>query len=249
MVLNTSPPWHGRCDITIVPGGIWLTAAGPSAAQILDSLRSTSESRPKQAKPLAKPIPVPELNRSVQLAAKPLARGYTGQIEDFQTDYIALLDFLRNDAFTFEELGNTCTTLFFDQAEDRLVAFCSTKCSSLRVTDNRILTLCPSVEIAILCVDNRYRYKGIGQGIIQYLKTTIAALRRSVGVQLITLFAVPDAIDFYLLCGFSKVGKGMKILKEPIHQDCTPMYFALPKIDIEARKLIKKQKPGSGISP
>lgn len=49
------------------------------------------------------------------------------------------MKFLQTDAFLYEEMGNTCTILFFENNASELVEFCSTKCSSLKIKESKIL--------------------------------------------------------------------------------------------------------------
>ena len=181
---------------------------------------------------LSKPIRLNALKRLITLINKPLSHDYDSQIAKFKSFYTPLLHFLKNDAFHYEKLGNTCTSLFFDQETSALVAFCSTKCSSLKVKGNTILSLCPSVEIAALCVDDKYRYQGIGQAILHHVLHQIQTIRNVVGVQLITLFAVPPAVDFYKKFGFKKLGTVGKTLYAAAHQRCVPMYVEVPQKEI-----------------
>lgn len=178
---------------------------------------------------LAAPIYISELMRSVKLVSRPLTYGVEKHIAAFKSHNTYLLDFLRMDAMKLEEKGNTCTTLFFDKDSDTLVAFCSTKCSTVKVKGISVIpALRPTVEIALLCVDDRYRYKGIGQTILGYVLTEVKKIRQKVGIELITLFAIPAAVEFYKKNNFKELKGGVKIFHAPVHQKCTPMYLTLP---------------------
>ena len=146
----------------------------------------------------------------------------------FETAYTPLLQFLKTESFKYEAMGNTRTTLFFDEDTDQLVAFCATKCSSIKTMGDSIFSLCPTLEIAVLCVDNRFRYMGIGQSIFDHLFQQIYHIKRRTGLQLVTLFAIPDAVAFYQKLNFRKLSKSMKILYSPVHKGCVPMYYPLP---------------------
>ncbi len=39
---------------------------------------------------------------------------------------------------------------------------------------------------------------------------------------------MPDAVDFYLKCGFKKIGAAGKVLPAAAHSGCVPLYIPLP---------------------
>ena len=226
------------CEMTAIPGGIMECARSQAALTILgdfETLNNGNFDLPQKATHLSSPIQIDALNRSVTLIPKPLSHEHDNQIMIFKSAYTPLLQFLKADTFAYEEAGNTCTTLFFDEDDNKLVAFCSTKCSSLKIKGGKIRSLCPSVEIAALCVDDKYRYMGIGQAIFNHTIQQIYKIKKMVGVQLVTLFAIPDAVAFYQKLNFHKLAKGMKIFYSPAHERCVPMYLALPRTNIDKR--------------
>jgi GNAT superfamily N-acetyltransferase len=220
-------------EMTAIPGGIIEWVDSQAAASILEGLPIVSSVSPKSLRDLpllTDPIKIDTLN--LTLTYKPLSYEYQKQIMSFNSAYTPLLQFLQTDAFLYEEIGNTCTTLFFESNANELVGFCSTKCSSLKVKGRKIISLCPSVEVAALCIDDHYRYLGIGQAIFNHTIQQIYKIQTIVGVQLITLFALPEAAAFYQKFGFRKLEKGMKVLYTSVHECCIPMYFPLPHIPI-----------------
>lgn len=206
----------------------WEMTAVPGELIECTGSRALLESRPL---PLLSGVS----KQAVVLTAKPLSPKYAIPIKKFKSAYPPLAYFLHEEAFAHDEMGNTCTTLFFDKSNDQLAAFCSTKCSSLKIKGNDILTLCPSIEIAVLCVDDRYRYFGVGHAVFEHLLRKIAKIRQWVGVQLITLFAIPDAVNFYQQLNFRRLSEEMKILYATAHKGCIPMYFPLPGIIADKR--------------
>ena len=216
------------CEMTAVPGGIMDCIRSETIIGTSDSFLALNNSSFNFTKaPLSFPIQIAAFNRSVTLTAKPLSYHYEHQIMSFKSACTPLLRFLKTDAFTYEEAGNTCTTLFFDEDDNKLVAFCSIKCSSLKVKGGKLLNLCPSVEIAVLCVDDQYRYMGIGQAIITHTLQQIYKIKKIVGVQFVTLFALPDAVAFYQKLNFHKLSKIVKIFYALGHEGCIPMYLPL----------------------
>lgn len=226
------------CEMTAIPGGIMECARNQAAIAILGDFATLNNDNfdfMERDTHLFSPIQIDALSRSVTLTSNPLSHEHDHQIMSFKSTYTPLLQFLKTDAFTYDGAGNTCTTLFFDEDDNKLVAFCSTKCSSLKIKGDNILNLCPSIEIAALCVDDKYRYMGIGQAIFNHTIQQIYKIKKMVGVQLITLFAIPDAVAFYQKLNFRKLAKGMKIFYSPAHERCIPMYLALPRTNIDKR--------------
>ncbi len=224
-------------EMTAIPGGIIEWIDSQAAAFILEGnsiVRSMNPNPPQNSSLRTGSITIDSLDQDFTLTYKPLSYEYQQQIMRFHSAYTPLLQFLQKDAFLYEEIGNTCTTLFFESGANKLVGFCSTKCSSLKVKGRTIISLCPSVEVAALCIDDHYRYLGIGQAILNHTIEQIYKIQRMVGVQFITLFALPEAAAFYQKLGFCKLEKGMKVLYTSVHECCIPMYFALPHIPIRS---------------
>lgn len=216
------------CEMTAIPGQLLDCTQIQAISSLRTNNGSTSFQIPDNPDFLSYPIRIDALNRSIVLTSKPLSRKYEKQIATFQSTNAQLLQFLKSDAFTYEETGNTATTMFFDKQDNNLVAYCSTKCSALKMKGEKIFSLCPCVEIAVLCVDDRYRFKGIGQAIIKHTLQDIIKIRKIAGVQLVTLFSLPDAVEFYEALDFHKLEKDMKMLSAPVHKICVPMYLILP---------------------
>lgn len=226
------------CEMTAVPGGLIECARSQAAIALFERVAEYSKNfdlPSEAASPLSSPIRIDALNRSITITSEPLSRKHENEIINFKSTYTPLLQFLKTDAFAYEEIGNTSTTMFFDEGNNKLVAFCSTKCSSIKIKGNKLLSLCPSVEIAVLCVDDRFRYMGIGQAIMNHILQQIYRIRNLAGVQVVTLFAIPDAVAFYQNLNFRKIEKGMKIFYTPAHESCVPMYINLPRTDIDKR--------------
>jgi hypothetical protein len=159
------------CEMTAVPGGIIeCVHTQSSLIKLRDPSQSSNDNRDLQKTfaPLSSPLQIDRLNRSITLTFSPLSYEYKNQIMSFETSYSSLLKFLKRDAFIYEEVGNTCTTLFFEDSFHDLVGFCSTKCSSLKLKEKRLLSLCPTIEKAVLCISDKYRYMGIGQAIMYH---------------------------------------------------------------------------------
>lgn len=223
------PSGRDFCEMTVVPGGV-IEYASDQSVVLGQGNQGMGPAgwygKFKKPRPFY-PVWVAALNRTVALTPVALSHNYDERIRGFQTAYNPLLEFLKQKAFEYEQSGNTRTTLFLDGYSDKLVAFCSTKCSCLKVRGDKILSLCPSIEVAALCVDDRFRFKGVGQAIFRDILQRIHTIKNWTGVQMITLFAIPDAVGFYQKLNFRRLSKGMKILYSPAHLGCVPMYLPL----------------------
>lgn len=215
-------------EMSVIPIGTVLVVGEHTACQIWEAIQAAGI-RKQDAEEITPVVPIPD-KQAILLEAKALSYTYHKQIQGFKSKHGPLREFLKKEAFSFEESGNTRTTLYFDRTSNKLVAYCSLKCACLQLKGHGIESLCPSVEVAALCVDERYRYKGIGESIIRDAINRACEVRRTTGVQLITLFAVPAAVSFYSGLGFQKIAGDSHILQAPSHKGCIPMYFALPRV-------------------
>lgn len=211
------------CEMTVVPG---------ESTDFQGKISNRSEAVDKDLSYVF-PLQVKGIGQPFQLTAKPLSYEYQPQIMHFTSAHAPLLQFLKKDAFKYEEIGNTCSTLFLNESCNELVGFCAIKCSSLKIKGTKIRSLCPTIEIAALCVADRYRYMGIGQAIFSHAIQKICKIRTVVGVQFITLFAVPEAVSFYRKFNFQTLEKEMKVFKTQAHQSCIPMYCSLPPMKLD----------------
>lgn len=218
-------------EMAVVPVSALLVVEEHTACRIWEAIQAAGIRKQDQdnAAVISAAPALTQDQQPVSLEARPLSYMYQKQIQGFKSKHRPLREFLKKEAFSFEELGNTRTNLYFDKTSNKLVAYCAVKCACLQLKGYGMECLCPSVEVAALCVDERYRYKGIGESIIREVIHQACEVRRMIGVQLITLFAVPAAVGFYSGLGFQKIAGDSHILQSPSHKGCIPMYFALPR--------------------
>ncbi|MDR3588361.1 MAG: GNAT family N-acetyltransferase [Negativicutes bacterium] len=220
-----------RCS---VPVGIMEWATGPAAEAILADLAAPDINRARLEKITASGARQFRAGAgAISLQAYPLSGTYRQHIQEFQTAYKNIGNYLKDpgQAFEYETSGQARTTLFFDGAANRLAAYASLKCSSLRVqVDSLNAVVLPAVELVMLCVDDRYRRRGVGEAALSYLIRGLYEVKKRVGVRLVTLFAVKDAVDFYRRkFGFSELSQGLQMFLAPDYGSCVPMYLALPR--------------------
>lgn len=216
-----------------VPVGVMECASGPAAESILADLATVSLKQWLWGKNTAQGSPLLRTGGQLHLKACPLSDTFAQHIREFQTSYENIGKYLKdpNRAFAYQDTGQARTTLFFDSGADRLAAYASLKCSSLRLQLSPAqATVLPAVELIMLCVDDRYRRKGVGEAALSYLIRELYDMRKIVGVQLVTLFSVRDAVDFYKQkFGFSQLSQGMQLFLTPEYANCVPMYLVLPR--------------------
>lgn len=163
---------------------------------------------------------------------------YLKQLLTFECNNPYLEMYIKNKDYAFEhaQTGETKTFLLIDKATNFICAYTSIKCSSLRIEeqidDRTEIEIYPSVEIAMLAVDSKLERKGIGTKFLLYIINHINSLRKLVGVRAITLFAVPDKVEFYKKSKFKELVDGMDMYLHPSCDGCTPMYLALPRQEI-----------------
>ncbi len=218
-------------NITAASVGIMVCARNEAAAAILADLANAGRDPDimSQIQNQSNPPNPFSTERSIRLTAHPLSYQYQQQIRDFRTSNKAISHFIKTEAFSNEQTGQTRTTLYFDQVNNQLMAFSSIRCSALRVETSGRISIYPAIEIVILCVDDRYIRKGIGEAVLSYVLRSVNKMRESVGIQLVTLFSVKDAVNFYKRkFNFHELSQGMQVLYAPSYGTCVPMYLVLP---------------------
>lgn len=169
----------------------------------------------------------------MNLYAEELGEDLLPKAEHFECEYTYIGDYLRNphDAYEDGKTGNTKTIVILNDNEE-IVAYYSIKCSSLRVEDESGIYIHPSVEVVMFAVDIRYRKKGIGERTFSLILDHITKLRDSVGIRVVTLFSVPNAVGFYRdKFNFIELSEGMDMYLHPTCEGCLPMFLALPRMD------------------
>jgi ribosomal protein S18 acetylase RimI-like enzyme len=217
--------------------GTMLCAKEPAAAIILADLAEPDINRGLLKRVLSSDnLSYRNHSMTVNLAAEPLSTRYIPQIQGFQSCYQSIAGYLKNynEAFEYESTGQAKTLLFFEQNTGRLVAYSSIKCASLRVQENAAYSsVFPAIEVIMLCVDDRYRRKGIGNAVLSHLIRTAYTIKNFAGVRLITLFSVKEAVPFYKQkFNFRELSAGMEVFLTPVYANCIPMYLALPRMQV-----------------
>lgn len=218
------------------PIGAMVCARGIAAKTILSDLSNPNSNKAIISNILATSALYFSRNTPLTLHARPLSTKYIPQIQGFQTTYINIAKYLTDyhQAFEYEATGQARTTLFFETTSNHLVAYSSIKCSSLLVQETlERICVFPTIELIMLCVDDRYHRQGIGEAVLSYLIKEIYKIKNSVGCRLITLFSVKNAVNFYKIkFNFHPLSQGMQIFLTPAYRDCVPMYLALPRENV-----------------
>ncbi len=100
-----------------------------------------------------------------------------------------------------------------DNTLRKVVGYVTLTCSEIDLQNSYEITDCeranqyaslPAVKIARLAVDERYRYNGIGEALVD-LAVTLAkdVVATQVGCRFLIADAKPQAVDFYERCGFT----------------------------------------------
>lgn len=120
-----------------------------------------------------------------------------------------LNDFIKNDAFIYQEKKLATTTLFF--YGDTLIGFFSAAADSLKLNLNekedhdihaKKMEEVPSIKIARLATDKNYQNQGIGSNILKWSMGYILECSNLIAVRFITVDAYPHKVDFYQKKGF-----------------------------------------------
>ena len=115
-----------------------------------------------------------------------------------------LNDFIKNDAFIYQEKKLTTTTLFF--YEENLIGFFSAAADSLKLNfeekesygiHQKRLEDVPAIKIARLAVDKNYQKQSVGTNIFKWCIGYILNCSDMVAIRFITVDAYPDKVSFY----------------------------------------------------
>ena len=120
-----------------------------------------------------------------------------------------LNDFIRNDAFTYQEKKLATTTLFI--YNDEIIGFFSASSDSLKlkyeekknhnIHEKKIQEF-PAIKIARLARDTKYAKLGLGANILRIAIGYILECSDMVAVRFVTVDAYPDKVGFYEKFGF-----------------------------------------------
>lgn len=128
-------------------------------------------------------------------------------VSGFDCDHDGINKFLLTMAEKLELERRLTTFLLIDNDKDKLVAFYSTTVGSLDNTlkDNNEISEVEThkfLNLAYFAVDRSYHKKGIGTSLIKELFKTATLVSYYVGIEMIYLESVDDAVDFYKSVGF-----------------------------------------------
>jgi ribosomal protein S18 acetylase RimI-like enzyme len=176
-----------------------------------------------------------------EIRVEVLSEYHTELIGSFQSYEQDLVDFLKEDALENQIKNISVTYIWVHIRTGKLLGYITLLTDSLALKKlNPALkesfkmkgidypTL-PAIKIGRLCVDERYRHRGIGTLMFYHTLSIMIKLKRNVGCRFITLDAKENkddqnknAVHFYKSLGFDFLKEKKK--KQP------PMYFDAYKI-------------------
>ena len=115
-----------------------------------------------------------------------------------------LNDFLKNDAFIYQEKKIATTILFF--YEENLIGFLSVAADSLRLNldekksydiHQKKLEDIPAVKLARLAMDKNYQKQGVGTNILKWCIGYTLECSDRIAIRFITVDAYPEKVNFY----------------------------------------------------
>ena len=166
-------------------------------------------------------------------------------IEDFQSFQKDLEEFLKEDSLIHQEKLITKTFLWIEKSSQKLIGYLtictdsiklhniSDKLQTLLDTKSASFDFLPAIKIARVCVDNRYRSRGVGKLIITSCISSCLDTNKSVGCRFITLDSKhhedkdKDPREFYKKFGFEEMKLNKRERRRRDNNDTTPMYLDL----------------------
>lgn len=182
-----------------------------------------------------------------ELRIEKLKEIHTKYIDNFNSQFKDLCDFIKEDALQNQDKGISVTYLMFEISSNKLVGYITlmTDSVSLKGLDNDLkeklrnkgisYPTLPAIKIGRLCIDDEYRRRGLGQKLFFFALKQLLNINKMVGCRFVTLDAKQEkdeknqnAIKYY------KEKLGFEFLKQKGRRE-PPMYF-------DAYKLISQDK-------
>lgn len=119
-------------------------------------------------------------------------------------------DFLKNEAFSEQELGTSTTYLLIDDVEKRILAYVSLCSDAIRLeVEEReeagiTYSSAPALKIARLAVSTNDAGQGRGKFLIEFAASEALAIRAHAGVFFLTLDCYEHRESFYEKIGFKR---------------------------------------------
>jgi len=177
-----------------------------------------------------------------EICIEPLAECHLSKAQYFYSNYWYLRKYIidKSKAYYDAKTGETKTFVVIDAGSEDVAAYFSLKCSSLRVEeqindDETEVNVYPTVEVVMFAVHSALLRKNIGTRVLAHIINYVGELRKKIGIRGITLFSVPDAVDFYKKFSFKVLSEdlGMEMYRSTDCEECVPMYLALPELTDE----------------
>ena len=191
---------------------------------------------------------VKEKAKPEDLRIEKLSRRHGDIIKAFETDTKELKDFLIEDAINNQEMAISTTYLWFYRPADQPAGYITLLADAIRVHGTPVggtfldkgvpYKTLPAIKIGRMCVDNRFKGRGIGTYMIYFTAKRAVEISESVGCRFIVVDAKREtgSIHFYKRLGF-------EILKSR-EKGTIPMYFDLIKlIQLQRQKQLKLTIP------
>ena len=118
-------------------------------------------------------------------------------------------DFLRDEAFSEQELGTNTTHLLIDDIGD-VIAYISLCADAIplelkeREEEGMTYSTSPALKIARLAVATNYHRKGIGKQLIRYAAYVAHEMTENCGIAFLTLDCYEHRVSYYEHLGFKR---------------------------------------------
>lgn len=167
------------------------------------------------------------------------SRAYKETIADFNCGNESINNFLTEKAHDYQKQGKGITRLVIDEYNQNIIGFYTLTASSLLYDVDDIkdrIRGFSAVEIKMFAIDLKYQDIQYGREEDYVLSDSILDLvisdiynmsETTVGVEYITLYAVPNSVEFYKRNRFRALNEFMKPIYNQYTDGCQPMYLPL----------------------
>lgn len=119
-------------------------------------------------------------------------------------------DFLKQEAYSEQEIGMNTTYVLIDEAQQKILAYISLCNDAInlelkeRADSGITYNSAPSLKIARLAVDVSTMHKGIGKYLVEFAAYQAQLIREHSGIFFITLDCYAHRLSFYESIGFTQ---------------------------------------------
>lgn len=162
----------------------------------------------------------------------PISEEYQKLFKNFNCGISSMNEFLSGQALYYDSISEGKSFLLLDKENNQIISYFTLKCSSIQIFDEEMMEepkVFSAVEISRLAVNQSYQKQGYGEKTLAHALEIVMTVKSNFcGVRFVTLFAIPDAVNFYKhTFNFEEIEDGIEIYCNSENKDCIFMYSSV----------------------